>query len=89
MKKYFEKHSRYFSILWTISVTIGGIVAVYQWVMELFNAAYNGDFISFILGLILQSVIMGLSTIIGGATIFLILVILTILPYLVIRGLAK
>ncbi len=89
LKNFFSKHGSYYGILWNISLFFAGIWAFYRWIVELFINAHNGNLIGFVLVFIFQSLIMGLTAVFGGLFLFVVLLIITLVPYLIIRGLVK
>lgn len=84
-----QKHSAYFGSIWTLSLWIGGIYAFFSWIKSLFEAAADSNIIGFIFVFILQGFIMAVTTIFSAATLWVIIVFLTIVPYLMYRGLTK
>lgn len=84
-----KKHSSYFSTVWSISVVLGYIAAFVDWFQKLFLSAHDGNFVGFILLFLFQSLFMAVSGIIGAVIIFLILIVITIVPYLIFRGLTR
>lgn len=85
IKEFFTRQGPYYEVLWNISYILAGIWAFYKWVESLFLTAHEGNFWGFILIFILQSLIMGFNSIIGGIILFLILFVLTFLPFLIIK----
>lgn len=89
MTKYFGRHNKYFSNVWNVSLGIAGVYAFLNWIWQLFKTAADGNLIGFLFTFIFQSVIMGITMIIGGVFIFLVIVIITFIPYLIWRGLTS
>lgn len=88
-QSFWEKHSSYVTVLWYISTWIGGIYGFIQLLYTIFNAIREGDFFAFVFAIVLNSLYVVLWAFIGGGILFLILLVLTFIPYLIIRGLLK
>jgi hypothetical protein len=84
-----EKHESYFTIVWYISFGIGMLYGIIKLLAVIFNAIRAGDFLTFVTAIILNSVLTMLYGFIGGIFIFVVLVIITFIPYLIVRGFAK
>lgn len=89
MDKLKEKHGRYLQVIWNISLFIGGIWALLEWLGKLFSQAQQGNILGFIFFFILQSVLMGLYTLFYAVVVFLVLVVSSVIPYLLYRGFTK
>jgi hypothetical protein len=84
-----DKHNRYIEICYQIGFGIGILLSFLNWVKELFINAHYGNLIGFLMLFILQSLLLGLWTIIYAAIIGTIIVVITFIPYLVIRGIVR
>lgn len=84
-----EQHSSYFGVISTISWYIAGMLAVLKFFELLFEAAQYGNFLGFVLVLITSSVITFLWGIYYFILIFLVIFVVSVIPYLVIRGIKK
>ncbi|HBI17147.1 MAG TPA: hypothetical protein DDY52_03290 [Candidatus Moranbacteria bacterium] len=85
----YEKHEGYISALYGISFFLSGIYAFIRWLKELFATAHDDNFIGFIFVFLFQSFIMAINTILGGIMFFIILLLISVIPYLIYRGLTK
>ncbi len=84
-----EKHLAYFTAVWYISFGIGMFYGFIRLLAVIFNAIRAGDFAGFALTIIFNSVLVMLWGFLGGIVIFVVLFIITFLPYLIVRGFAK
>ena len=84
-----EKHLAYFTAVWYISFGIGMFYGFIRLLAVIFNAIRAGDFAGFALAIIFNSVLIMLWGFLGGIVIFVVLFIITFLPYLIVRGFAK
>lgn len=88
-KRQYRKHEKYLSSLFSLSVGLAYIYAFIDWIGALFETARNGSVIGFVMLWLLQGVFMVVGGFIGGVVLFLVLLLLTFIPYLVVRGLAR
>ena len=86
---YFGRHTSCFETLWNISLFIGFIYGIVRWLWQIFQAIQQGNFIGFVFAIILQTIIIGLTAILVAIFVFIVLLAITIIPYLIIRGLVK
>jgi len=84
-----SKHEDYLHILWQISLVLGYINAIIDWFQTVFQTARDGNALGFVVLIVLQSLWLGLNGILGAIMVFLILLLITIIPYLIIRGITK
>lgn len=84
-----QKHSDYFSVVWTISMYIGFFIGVWKWIEAIFLNAQHGSMVGFLLAFAMQSVLIFVYGIIAAVSLFITIFLITFLPYLLIRGLTK
>jgi hypothetical protein len=84
-----EKHEGYFKVVWYISFGIGMFYGFIRLLAIIFNAIRVGDFAGFALAIIFNSVLVMIWGFLGGIVIFVVLFIITFIPYLIVRGFAK
>jgi hypothetical protein len=83
------KHEGYFTTVWYISFGIGTLYGIIRLLAVIFNAIRSGDFLTFAVAIILNSVLTMFWGLIGGIVVFVVLVVITFIPYLIVRGFAK
>ncbi len=84
-----EKHEGYFIVVWYISFVIGFVYGTIRLLAVIFNAIRSGDFLTFVFAIILNSVLTMFWGFIGGIVVFVVLVIISFIPYLIVRGFTK
>ena len=89
LQSFLNKHEKYLTVIWQISIFFGYILAFINWIKFMFEIAQAGSVMGFILGLVFMSIIMMIAGILGAVVIFVEILVVTILPYLLIRGLLK
>lgn len=89
LSNFFSKHSQYLSIIWGISIAIASVSAFIDWLKILFEVIQAGSFWGFVLAIVLQTFIMAWYTITGAIIAYLVILVITVIPYLIIRGLSK
>lgn len=85
-QNFWDRHSDYFSTLSQISYVIAAIYAVVSWVITLIQTLSAGEFVETFFGLVVGSLFIGLYGIIAYFVVYLILIIITVIPYLIYRG---
>lgn len=85
----YEKHEGYISALYGISFFLSSVYAFIRWLKELFATAHDDNFVGFIFVFLFQSFIMAINSILGGIMFFVIFLIISVIPYLIYRGLTK
>jgi uncharacterized membrane protein len=83
------KHEGYFLVIWYISFGIGIFYGIIRLLAVIFNAIRSGDFMTFAFSILFNSVLTMFWGLIGGIVVFVVLVIITFIPYLIVRGFAK
>jgi len=83
------KHESYFTIVWYLSFGIGFVYGFIKLLDVIFKAIRSGDFATFVIAILLNSIFTMLWGFIGGIVVFVVLVIITFIPYLIVRGFAK
>lgn len=86
MKAYFQKHSTYFTGVWYTALFISFPLALIDQLIKLFQTAHDGNLLGFIINLVFLSFLVMVSGFIGAIILFILIVIITIVPYLIIRG---
>src|SRR5258708_36680372 len=84
-----EKHGGYFTDVWSISFGIGIFYGLFRLLAVIFNTIRAGDFVTFAFSILFNSVLTIVWGFIGGIVVFVVLVIITFIPYLIVRGFAK
>lgn len=84
-----EKHGNFFSTIYGICFYIGGIIGVLNWLRAIFDSIRSGDFVTFVVSIILQAVVIGVIAVVVGLVWGTFFSVLLFIPYLVIRGLRK
>jgi hypothetical protein len=83
------KHEGYFTVVWYISFGIGIVYGFLRLLAVIFNALRAGDFWTFVFAILLNSILTFIWGLIGGVVVFVVLVVLSFIPYLIVRGFAK
>jgi len=83
------KHEGYFMVVWYISFGIGVFYGIIRLLAVIFNAIRSGDFITFAFSILFNSLLTMVWGFIGGIVVFVVLVLITFIPYLIVRGFAK
>ena len=87
-KNLLEVHWTYLSVLWQISYSISGFASFIYYIWLLFQAASDG-FVSFLLTFLMSFVIIAISGLLLAIALFIFLLCLTLIPYLIFRGLVR
>lgn len=82
-----EKHKPYLSVLSSVAAVVAGVLAFIEWLSALFQAIQDGNFFGFVVVLLLQSLIVALAFVILFAVFYALLFLVTVVPYLLWRGL--
>jgi len=85
----FEQHQQYIGTITTISWYVAGFLAVLKWFELLFLTAQYGNFIAFVLVLFTSTIVTFLWGLYYFVCVFVIIFIISVIPYLVTRGLRK
>ena len=84
-----EKHEGYFTVVLNISVAIGFLYGFIKLLNVIFNAIRSNDFGTFVFVILFNSPLTMLWGLIAGIVVFVGLVVVTFIPYLIVRGFAK
>jgi len=86
---FWEKHSLFFSSIYTFAFYISAFLAFIQWLRLIFDSIRTGNFFAFVLAVLLQSFLMMINATLGAIIYGTIAVVILIIPYLVIRGFVR
>jgi hypothetical protein len=82
-----DKHSNYFTVVWTASAFFGFAYAFVDWIKVLFQTAQDGNIVGFLFTFLMQSIWLGVNGLISSLLIFVAFVLVSFVPYLIWRGL--
>ena len=72
--------------MYAIAFYLSMFLAFIDWLKLIFDSVRSGNFFAFVFGIMLQSIIMTFSALLGAAIYGTVAVVIFIIPYLVIRG---
>ena len=86
MNRFWERNKTYINVIFYIGFGLSAINALFGFTRELFNSTGVWDFIiNFIFGAAMMGIQIGL----GGLLAFAVIFLLTVVPYLIVRGFIK
>lgn len=88
-KRLYNTHEPYFGFVYKISFFIGIIYAFFNWVVQMFETAQDGNIVGFIFVFLMQTLIQMFTAVMFTLIVGTLASAIFFLPYLVIRGFIK